>query len=71
MARSVDRVAGSLKRVADNRVVNLVRRNMRRRKRAARGNSAQINRRNILQRADVLAHRRSLPTQNKDITRHF
>jgi hypothetical protein len=70
VARAVDGVARSLQGVAHHGVVNLFRRDARRFERAPRRRRAQVERLHVLQGPDVLAHRRPLAAQNKDVFSH-
>jgi len=67
---AVDRVAGSLQCISNNRVIDLLRLNTGRRKRAARRNCAKIDSGYILQHAHVLTHRRALTTQYENVFTH-
>jgi hypothetical protein len=70
VARAVDGVARGLKRVADDGVVNLLRRHARVFERAARGRRPEVNRLHVLERPDVTGHRRALAAQNEDVLSH-
>ena len=68
--RAIDRVARRLQCVAEDCVIDLIGRDAGCFQRCARRDRAELNRRHIFQRAHILAHRRTLATENENITSH-